>query len=92
MALLLSRGSYEILEWNDKDGFYRQIASSPDSRNMIRKVTFPKPYEMVWDNEMEVQHDGHWVKHTAVTSFTSITRIGSPDDGCGPKITEMDFA
>lgn len=92
MSLLLSRGSYEILEWVEKEQLYRQIASSPDSRNMTRKVQFPNPFEMVWDNAMEVDHQGQWVKHTAVTKFTSITRIGGLEDPCGPAITEFDLA
>ena len=48
MSLMLSRGSYEVLEWVKVEELYRQVASSPDSRNMVRKVLFPQPFEMVW--------------------------------------------
>ena len=72
--LMLSRGSYVILGWDNAQKQYAQIAGSNDSRNMTRKVTFPSPDEMVWDNDMEVQHDSHWARHTAITTFKSITR------------------
>ncbi|WP_019275594.1 hypothetical protein [Vibrio coralliilyticus] len=74
MGLLLSRGSYEILEWNKSTQQYEQVASSPDSKEMIRKVTFPTDTKMIWDNSMQVDHRGHWVTHTAYTEFVSITK------------------
>ena len=74
MGLLLSRGSYEILNWNDATGQYEQIASSPDSKEMVRKVSFPSSTQMIWDNHMQVDHGGNWVLHTAYTEFDSITR------------------
>ena len=75
MGLMLSRGSYVILDWDDECGYYKQVASSPDSRGMTRKVQFPSSHEMIWDNDMEVNQRGHWVRHLAVTRFISISRI-----------------
>jgi hypothetical protein len=53
-ALLLSRGSYIILPWDETEQAYVQAIGSPDSRNMKRKVLYPSPDKMVWDNSMEV--------------------------------------
>jgi hypothetical protein len=75
MGLLLSRGSYEILDWNDSTQQYEQVASSPDSKDMIRKVTFPSETKMIWDNSMQVDHRGNWVTHTAYTEFVSLTKV-----------------
>jgi len=74
MSLLLSGGSYEILKWVEGNFQYEQIASSPDSRNMTRKVLFKSETKMIWDNAMEVDHGGSWVVHTAYTEFRSITK------------------
>jgi hypothetical protein len=74
VQLLLSGGSYVILPWNKRSLSYEQSAGSPDSKDMVRMVTFPSAKEMVWDNKMLVNHGGHWVPHTAVTRFISITK------------------
>lgn len=58
---------------------------------MIRKVEFPEPFQMIWDNAMEVNHGGHWVKHTAVTTFVSVTREAEPTDSKAVPIHEMRF-
>lgn len=70
--LLLSRGSYIIMIWDDATQSYNQTAGSKDSKNMIRKITFNSPAEMTWDNVMDVDHGGNWVSHTANTVFTRI--------------------
>lgn len=74
IGLFLSRGSHIILTW-DELGYFKQIDGSDDSRNMIRKIEFPNSFQMVWDNDMEVKTDRGWFKHTAVTKFTSVTRV-----------------
>ena len=63
LSLLLSRGSFVRLEWDDKDGLFRQVASTPDTRNMQRKVVLTNGHEMTWDAEMEVQQNDQWVRH-----------------------------
>lgn len=72
MGLLLSTGSYEILDWIEASSRYEQVAGSSDSRNMIREVTFPQDQSMVWENSMEVNHRGSWVSHTTRTEFTLV--------------------
>jgi hypothetical protein len=72
-ALLLSRGSYIILPWDTAAQAFVQATGSADSRNMIRKVLYPSPGKMVWDNSMEVNVHGQWVNHTVKAEFTSVT-------------------
>ena len=77
IGLLLSRGSYVILPWDDVLGGYLQAAGSPDTRNMTRKVTLSIDGQMTWDAVMEVQHGGVWVAHTILTTFDSLSLIVS---------------
>lgn len=72
MGLLLSSGSFEILDWITANNQYEQVNGSPDSRNMTRKVTFPVANAMKWENAMEVDHRGNWVSHTTETTFTKV--------------------
>ncbi len=69
LSLLLSRGSYVRLAWDDKTQEFRQVASTPDTRNMRRKVILKSGHEMVWDAVMEVNQGGQWVQHTILTNF-----------------------
>jgi THAP4-like, heme-binding beta-barrel domain len=73
MGLLLSTGSYEILDWVESQKRYEQVAGSADSRNMVRKVEFIDDQTMVWNNSMEVDHGGNWVSHTTETRFVAIS-------------------
>lgn len=73
VSLLLSRGSYVILLWDPSLGGYRQAVSSPDTRNMTRKVTLSSSGQMTWDAAMEVQEAGVWVVHTILTTFDSLS-------------------
>ncbi|MEP3019037.1 MAG: hypothetical protein ABJO59_12060 [Tateyamaria sp.] len=73
MALLLSSGSYEILDWITATAQYEQVAGSADSRNMVRIVEIPHTETMFWRNSMEVDHRGSWVSHTTETKFSAIS-------------------
>ncbi len=77
ISLLLSRGSYVILPWDDTLGGYRQAAGSADTRNMTRKVILSADGQMTWDAAMEVQQGGMWVKHAFITTFDSLSLVVS---------------
>ncbi len=72
IGLMLSRGTYNILEWNDATGDYRQVAGSADTQDMQRRITVVNPGEIVWHNFMRVLFQGQWVDHTVDTTFSSI--------------------
>jgi hypothetical protein len=82
ITLLLARNTKTYIELIGKDDSYPYIKTytqtngTPDSRNMVRKVEIVSPSEMVWDNQMEVDHGGRggWVPHTVRTTFKSISR------------------
>jgi hypothetical protein len=73
ISLMLSRGSYIILNWSDGDNEYRQAAGSPDTRNMRRQVTLLSTGQMKWDASMEVQQVSAWVPHTIITTFDPLS-------------------
>lgn len=77
IGLMLSRGTYNILEWNDATGDYRQVAGSADTQDMQRKITVINAGEIQWHNFMKVLFQGQWVDHTVDTRFSSILH-GSP--------------
>lgn len=56
-----------------------QVASSPDSKEMVREVAFTAEIKMVGDNKMQVDHGGHRVIHTAYTECVSIVMASSPN-------------
>jgi len=72
IGLMLSRGTYNILDWNDASGDYRQIAGSADTKGMQRKITVINKGEIQWYNFMNVLYQGQWVEHTVNTHFFSI--------------------
>jgi hypothetical protein len=72
VGLMLHRGTYNILEWDEQAQHYAMVAGSADTRQMIRKITFSDPTAMHWYNFMEVQHGGSWVSHEVETDFTSL--------------------
>jgi hypothetical protein len=74
IGLMLSRGTYNILEWNDATGDYRQVAGSSDTKDMQRKITVVNSAEIKWHNYMKVFFEGAWVDHTVDTHFFSILR------------------
>lgn len=81
ITLMLSRGSYVVLTWDPALGLYSQTASSPDTRNMTRKVTLSATGTMTWDSRMEVE-EGTWVPHTILTNFdflslTNLSQFGA---------------
>ncbi len=40
----------------------------------MRRVSFTTDI-MVWNNEMEVDHGGHWVRHPVDVAFRSVGRL-----------------
>jgi len=72
LSLLLSRGSYVRLVWDEKEFLFKQVDSTPDTRNMKRKIVLSNGHKMHWDAEMEVNQRGEWVKHTIVTDFVLV--------------------
>jgi hypothetical protein len=72
VGLMLHRGTYNILEWDDTTQQYTMVAGSADTRQMIRKITVNNPTSMHWYNFMEVLHGGTWVGHEVVTDFNSL--------------------
>ena len=73
VQLMLSRGSYIIMEWKPANNAYEQVVGSPDSRNMIRTISFQGTTGMTWDNVMDVRRGNRWATHTANTAFVSVT-------------------
>jgi hypothetical protein len=74
IGLMLSRGTYNILEWNAGTGDYRQIAGSNDTQDMIRHITVVTQGEIKWHNYMKVLYQGQWVDHTVETHFFSVLK------------------
>jgi hypothetical protein len=74
IGLMLARGTYNILEWNDATGDYRQIAGSADTQDMQRKITVVAEDEIKWFNFMKVLFQGQWVEHTVDTHFFSVLK------------------
>lgn len=72
VSLMLHRGTYNILEWDEKKQYYSMVAGSPDTRVMTRKITFKEETSMHWYNFMEVNHGGNWVSHEVETDFNSL--------------------
>ena len=76
IGLMLSKGTWNILEWQDATGDYRQVAASPDTQDMQRKITVVSPSELLWENFMRVHTSGgQWFDHSVVTRFHSINRV-----------------
>lgn len=75
VSLMLHRGTYNVLEWDEKLQHYSMVAGSPDTRQMTRKITLTSPAAMHWYNFMEVQHGSGWVSHEVETSFSSLRLI-----------------
>lgn len=80
VSLMLHRGTYNILEWDDRAQHYTMVAGSSDTRQMTRKITLSDPTSMHWFNFMEVQHGGNWVSHKVETDFTSLILKPEPND------------
>lgn len=72
VSLMLHRGTYNILEWDEAHGHYSMVAGSSDTRQMTRKITILSPSTMHWYNFMEVQHGANWVTHEVKTDFKSL--------------------
>ena len=72
VSLMLHRGTYNILEWDEQLQHYSMVAGSPDTRQMTRKITLNAPNSMHWYNFMEVQHGMSWVSHEVETDFSSL--------------------
>ena len=76
VSLMLHRGTYNILEWDDRRQHYSMVAGSPDTRQMTRKITLSDPASMHWHNFMKVLHLGKWVSHKVETDFKSLLITG----------------
>lgn len=75
--LLLSRGSYVVLEWNDHRYEQDPDAPSPDTREMFREVSYPAYDRMRWLNEMLIKRPSHggepqWIKHGVDVTFVVV--------------------
>lgn len=72
VSLMLHRGTYNILEWDDKLQQYSMVSGSPDTRRMTRKITLANAASMHWYNFMEVLHQGNWMSHEVETQFVAL--------------------
>lgn len=72
VSLMLHRGTYNILEWDDEAQQYSMVSGSPDTRQMTRKITLANAASMHWYNFMEVLHQSNWISHEVETQFTSL--------------------
>lgn len=79
--LLLSRGSYIIMNWSDDNGAFVEDNdnSSPDSKDMKRTISQNNDATMIWDNVMMVDQGRRdqegkiiWASHNVTTEFSRI--------------------
>jgi len=73
-SIMLSRGTYVILDWNEKTKQYEYNTSSDGTRDVVRTITFQDDTIMMWDSTMEVLQRGEWQRHLACTEFRLVAK------------------